>query len=1100
MAMIASLGIPIDYDSETYTYSAQLEELRTLCIGDHKSDSSDALEDDAPTLTNHIDKFDSDHSHSLSPIMSSLSNLSDLDQTHRSSTDSILDHLKYDRMEPLMLGAQSPRRDSNDIRTERRDSITSQPPIPFVNNGYCNTALSSAPTSPRTDIISSKLMHLNQIQLPHATDADIIRHNDDEKDGHAEDINDDKIRDLMNDIWWFFDSDKEFKKNEELKKNMLILFKSFNLMRNSGSDVYFALCKLLSPQLIAYAKSEASRCLDSKLFEPAITAYNVLIRFCADASYYLQRSECHFKLNHYEEALRDAKESCDADVGFEKGYLMHGKVLMALSQYDEAKALYVCGYNLNGKYQNKFAIGLQCATKHIQMRKESKQMDIAHLELGSDAAAKTEEEDEEVKYKRMSVITSEMNTKRIKWNDMMRNMQQKECRDDDISQCLSAQRVIFWLRMYFEWNERYLLYLSFSALIASYPYDAGCLYNDYIHVVEKHLDSCSNCKLFGVCQDMQCTIQKRHCSSTKYTHSMAERKRRYKGYVRSDDICLMQLLDQIHCGFMHFDAFCFDYTLSEIHSLLKRGKAKKKFILKMPLSLGTQQQQFVYWPCFEKSSLYCAAKYETLKDELLENKIYKMNELVWNDVLMKAQWIQQSMAAKAKDRGVENERLGIGVGCDISLRHIVVLLVYCNCVELRHAFVAEKKRMDLQSEIALFCRFLYEAILFYGSEMTANEYFYGAICSDDDHVLFNEYSLCFKQAVSMTSSLNVMVKVAKEKMANTKNKQLIIVKYGASDSYGCCYFNLQMFSDDPQQKEVVFFNCKLSIYDVLHFDVNYGDESKQILQSNDKYVESLILFEKMVNGHFFSSQYDTRRQHLYEKIVTKMILNHLHPVAPVVVTKEKIEIPPYIQKLFTYFCDEKNEIWLIKSELSSLSDALRMHFIANDRMDSSNRDCYGPFLQMMETNHRERAQTFVNFVSEYVWYIAFHQFLALQCNQSMTGPKLHVQISDDSFDYVVFQPNCYRSLNNAPSFGAFGLQIKQLPESIEKIKFEYQVTCKESKYILLVPSTNKWYSTGDNICFKSFKSQVLTSRLVKNRNEFSYRFTIKIVQIHKTDS
>ena len=190
-------------------------------------------------------------------------------------------------------------------------------------------------------------------------------------------------------------------------------------------------------------------------------------------------------------------------------------------------------------------------------------------------------------------------------------------------------------------------------------------------------------------------------------------------------------------------------------------------------------------------------------------------------------------------------------------------------------------------------------------------------------------------------------------------------------------------------------------------------------------------------------------------------------------------------------------------------------------IDSHNPDSYGSFLRMIETNHinqyKQKGSLFINFVDEYVWYIGkntFNEFLSLKCNQSMIGPKVHVQISydalmadqdsddsDDHFpnnpnnDYIVFEPNCFRSLKFAPSYGAFGLTIKELPKYVDKIQFEYQMYCKHANYILLVPNANnKWYKQGDNVGFKSFKSNIVTSNITK---EFSYRFTIKIIAIQR---
>ena len=52
-----------------------------------------------------------------------------------------------------------------------------------------------------------------------------------------------------------------------------------------------------------------------------------------------------------------------------------------------------------------------------------------------------------------------------------------------------------------------------------------------------------------------------------------------------------------------------------------------------------------------------------------------------------------------------------------------------------------------------------------------------------------------------------------------------------------------------------------------------------------------------------------------------------------------LEIPTYIQDLFRFYCENIEELWLIKSELSTLSDQLGQYFVctkkSNDEYDTS---------------------------------------------------------------------------------------------------------------------------------------------------------------------
>ena len=159
-----------------------------------------------------------------------------------------------------------------------------------------------------------------------------------------------------------------------MKNELFISFESFSSMRDNGNKLCYMLCKLLGLQIMEFVTKQ-SYCILLKKHEykQAIRTYNVIIRYTKlfnyDSEnqkksvsgiskkglygYYLLRSQCYFKLGEYQLALYDAKESYKINKSFEKGYIMHAKILMTIYRYQLAKSMYVKGYAVNGTVNTK---------------------------------------------------------------------------------------------------------------------------------------------------------------------------------------------------------------------------------------------------------------------------------------------------------------------------------------------------------------------------------------------------------------------------------------------------------------------------------------------------------------------------------------------------------------------------------------------------------------------------------------------------------------------------------------------------------------------------------------------------------------------------
>eukprot|EP01084_Bolivina_argentea_P243476 408155_1 len=90
--------------------------------------------------------------------------------------------------------------------------------------------------------------------------------------------------------------------------------------------------------------------------------------------------------------------------------------------------------------------------------------------------------------------------------------------------------------------------------------------------------------------------------------------------------------------------------------------------------------------------MYVDPKYSTLKIECLNNKIYAMNINTFYKFINKAYIYTQTNKAKkmkAADRGLVNSWFEIPAGLQITISHILVLMMYCNLDELQRAYKAK---------------------------------------------------------------------------------------------------------------------------------------------------------------------------------------------------------------------------------------------------------------------------------------------------------------------------------------------------------------------------------------------------------------------------
>ena len=131
-------------------------------------------------------------------------------------------------------------------------------------------------------------------------------------------------------------------------------------------------------------------------------------------------------------------------------------------------------------------------------------------------------------------------------------------------------------------------------------------------------------------------------------------------------------------------------------------------------------------------------KYQSLKEEFAENKIYRMKMDNFSKTIFEAMMLMKTIKGRtlrAIDGGGANEWYEVPPKCPLSVSHIVVLLMYCNNTKLQYEYkkMGCRERDSHQTlddlkrwnrEIAHFHRLLVEVVYLWGDRVTPNQVFY----------------------------------------------------------------------------------------------------------------------------------------------------------------------------------------------------------------------------------------------------------------------------------------------------------------------------------------------------------------------------------------
>eukprot|EP01084_Bolivina_argentea_P276006 470828_1 len=632
--------------------------------------------------------------------------------------------------------------------------------------------------------------------------------------------------------------------------------------------------------------------------------------------WYCYRSECYRNLKKYPQAVKDTNIWMDMVVfnddefDFIEGCEIASGIWMDLRRFNASKVFIEKGLKID---ENNVLLQKRLKIVEREINKElaklSVEIDRNHLELTVDIEEKCDVDLSDGEFKdivkgwlelignKKKVLTAkELFKQSADIGSVLNN-------ENDIAFNECAQRLIFIMRIYGTWCTKVtqtdaIEFMSMYDILSMLnAYSVSQLINDYIHVKEVYIDNiryrdiawkylqfkindCFNQKIVKL-------IKKRiFRDKTVVDCNDKLRAELYFGYTESSDIGTLQILDGIYLFIFYSMEVIFDNNLDKDKLELFINNHQTEIMELKPnnyeemyMKYGTNvyNNRLSYVNIGHKINNFIVNKqYKTLKQELFKNKIYKLSEFEWNDVLFKAKLFKKTYKCinrnwKANDEGFLNDEYNIKVNQPISLTHLIVLLLYTNNNKLRQTFMSNICNYKNCSETAHFQNILEECLqLFSQNTLTnkINNIFYHSISVDtSSQILLNDYVMNIKSPLSFTKHHTIAMKTVPFDLffmidTSAPRASTIVLELRQKDSAPLNYLNISYLSDRLYENECIVNQTQFEICDI--YDQNDG--------KYNIWIKSLLLLKKVISGKYLLKN-DYHSAQLYQHTIGLLMDN-----------------------------------------------------------------------------------------------------------------------------------------------------------------------------------------------------------------------------------
>jgi len=348
--------------------------------------------------------------------------------------------------------------------------------------------------------------------------------------------------------------------------------------------------------------------------------------------------------------------------------------------------------------------------------------------------------------------------------------------------------------------------------------------------------------------------------------------------------------------------------------------------------------RFDYWAEGDGSVLSDLPCISPIKDSLRAEVTNSENDLfisteTWNMLYAKAQGLKRrmyadgksSLAVYARNRPYYNRKFGIAAGEQLSLEHILAIILYSDCTEVQRYFKEQTRRFSREESIdvarknmkfAIWFRLLYEAVWLFGDELKPGERVYHGI---DCELMFEKLEYNFYAPLSTSTSLNA----AGAFMKNDEvcSNQGILLELVNGESIGQKYLSMESFSSFPEEREYLFFGPTLKIQNLYRKEpatsqyIHYG-----------ALMEMYNFYLNLINGDELSR---VPRIKWCCKTTLNVVRKHMRYLEG---KADSDDFEKYVERLFLNFTDSPSRIWINVEQLEYLRDSITMKKNANKQL------------------------------------------------------------------------------------------------------------------------------------------------------------------------
>eukprot|EP01084_Bolivina_argentea_P121721 215692_1 len=354
------------------------------------------------------------------------------------------------------------------------------------------------------------------------------------------------------------------------------------------------------------------------------------------------------------------------------------------------------------------------------------------------------------------------------------------------------------------------------------------------------------------CEPRTCAKYKRHTNGIDDVDEVEQK------YV--DSQYYIHLLDMIHCNILHsYDTGMRqkprNMRIPETIQPSIRWQSRKYFT--NINRIGHFGHKYYYWnfyrdneylDCgpnegYRKCDFYVEQKYDNIKQETLENIIYRLKNVVFETALEKAkQYAKSSMAKRMKSHGVElSEFMEITPGTILQEENILVIVLYSDyyelCSNMRSTFMMSENETLIglkarNSEYSNMSRLLFETVELYGTSVYNSKVnvFYHNI----SHHIFAAFVLYLSAPTSTTATFQV----TKTLLHNSNISDGLILELVKQNNYSSIKcFDVRWISSHNNEDERLFIgsNRPLQIRSICSPVIRLlsGDDHKFTKESID---------------------------------------------------------------------------------------------------------------------------------------------------------------------------------------------------------------------------------------------------------------------------